>query len=96
MSDIVHRLRWWPTKVERLEAEPEPAFRLMLEAAEEIDRLRRIVWLWERCSRQTSEMYGGCVRPSVEAQAWPEGKVVAGSFAAGEETAVAKLSNSDI
>lgn len=56
MSDIVHRLRWWPTKVERLEAEPEPAFRLMLEAAEEIERLRLIVSLWDRCYRQASEL----------------------------------------
>lgn len=63
MGDIVERLRLWPTKVERLEAEPEPAFRLMLDAAAEIERMQRLVHSWQRCAIATVEMYGGCVRP---------------------------------
>ena len=61
MEDIVERLRNISG-----EAGDQGDVVLCTDAAEEIERLRQRVHLWERCATKTVQMYGGCVRPEYE------------------------------
>lgn len=79
VTDIVVRLRdrSYSSKA------PDP---LVEEAATEIERLRRIVSMWEQCATMTRDMYGGCYRPAYAEKLEQTAKTLLAAAKAGKET----------
>lgn len=60
VTDIVPRLRRWAQATRSMAG---PIGKVITEGADEIERLRRIVAMWEDCAFKTKDLYGNVIVP---------------------------------
>ena len=75
MDDIVVRLRKWSISTHAV-----PASDIMDEAADEIERLRRIVAMWEDCAFKTKDLYGNVFVPRTSTYDGGVKRIVSGEW----------------